>query len=51
MSKINHVASHGKITEVAKLAIAHAIERHRKYCSSLPLSYEVPPSLFLFYVL
>ena len=50
MSEINHVAAHDKITEVAKLAIAQAIERHRKYCSSLPLSYEVPPSALPFYV-
>jgi 20S proteasome alpha/beta subunit len=35
MSEINHVASHEKITEVAKLAIAHAIERHRKLGESI----------------
>jgi 20S proteasome alpha/beta subunit len=35
MSEINHVASHEKITEVAKSAIAQAIERHRKLGESI----------------
>jgi 20S proteasome alpha/beta subunit len=35
MSEINHVISHDKITEVAKSAIAQAIERHRKLGESI----------------
>jgi 20S proteasome alpha/beta subunit len=35
MSEINHVASYEKITEVAKSAIAQAIERHRKLGESI----------------
>jgi 20S proteasome alpha/beta subunit len=35
MSEINPIASHEKITEVAKLAIARAIERHRKLGESI----------------
>jgi 20S proteasome alpha/beta subunit len=35
MSEVNPVASHEKITEVAKSAIAQAIERHRKLGESI----------------
>ena len=35
MSEINHAVSHDKITEVAKSAIAQAIERHRKLSESI----------------
>jgi 20S proteasome alpha/beta subunit len=35
MSEINPMASHEKITEVAKSAIAQAIERHRKLGESI----------------
>jgi 20S proteasome alpha/beta subunit len=37
MSEINPVASYEKITEVAKSAIAQAIERHRKLGESIAI--------------